>query len=105
MTAMSSQLSPRIFLRNGVTLSPSIRRRAEYIQEKQEVNPPALQVRLPAIRRWRLPELPIFFRKPCFSGEDLEALELARENTIKGAIFLAFLISLSFWERVVIRCS
>jgi hypothetical protein len=53
----------------------------------------------------RLSELPIFFRKPCFSGEDLEALELARENTIKGAIFLAFLISLSFWERVVIRCS
>jgi hypothetical protein len=44
----------------------------------------------------RLSELPIFFRKRYFSGEDLEALELARENTIKRAIFLAFLISSSF---------
>src|SRR5205823_376870 len=42
MTAISSQLRPRIFLRNGVTLFRSADF-AEYIWKKQEVNLRALE--------------------------------------------------------------
>src|SRR6516225_7305614 len=50
MTAMSSQLSPRIFLRNGVTLSVDPPACGIYIGEAGG-KPEALEVRLPAVRQ------------------------------------------------------